>query len=120
MSTILLVEDDAALAYALSKSLRGADHHVITALDGMTALKTLDTNVRIDVLLTDIVLPARQPHGLALARMARQKRPDLAVIFMTGYDEFGKDVDGDKILQKPIEIQTVLDEIAASLKLTRA
>jgi CheY-like chemotaxis protein len=119
MSTILLVEDDAALAYALSRSLREADHHVITALDGMAALKTLDTDTRIDVLLTDIVLPARQPHGLALARMARRKRPDLAVIYMTGYDELGKDVDGDKILLKPLEPQTVLDEINASLRNAR-
>jgi CheY-like chemotaxis protein len=119
ISTILLVEDDPALAYALSRSLRDADHHVITALDGMAALKTLDTDARIDLLLTDIVLPARQPHGLALARMARQKRPGLPVIFMTGYDELGNDVDGDKILLKPLEPETVLDEIKTSLKNAR-
>jgi CheY-like chemotaxis protein len=120
MATILLVEDDAAFAYALSKSLRAADHHVITALDGMSALKALDTDMRIDVLLTDIVLPARQPHGLALAHMARQKRNDIAVIFMTGYDELGKEIDGYKILVKPVETQTVLDEITASLLAVRA
>jgi CheY-like chemotaxis protein len=116
IATILLVEDDAAFAYALSKSLRDADHHVITALDGMSALKTLDTDARVDLLLTDIVLPTRQPHGLALARMARQKRPGLAVIYMTGYDDLGKDVDGDRILLKPFEPQTVLDEIDARLR----
>ena len=113
LSTILFVEDDAPLAYALSRSLRDAHHHVITALDGLAAIKALERDVRIDVLLTDIVLPSHQPHGFALAKLARRKRPDLAVIFMTGYGEFGENLDGDRILLKPIETQTVLNEIAA-------
>jgi CheY-like chemotaxis protein len=113
LSTILLVEDDAPLAYALSKSLRDAHHHVITALDGFAAIKALDRDVRIDVLLTDIVLPSHQPHGFALAKLARRKRPDLAVIFMTGYGELGENLEGDRILLKPVETQTVLNEIAA-------
>jgi CheY-like chemotaxis protein len=116
LSTILLVEDDASLAYALSKSLRNAHYHVITALDGLAAIKALDRDVRIDVLLTDIVLPSQQPHGFALAKLARRKRPDLAVIFMTGYGELGENIDGDRILLKPIETQTVLNEIAAKVR----
>jgi DNA-binding NtrC family response regulator len=115
MATILLIEDDADLAYALSQSFTLAGHRVITALDGMSALDTLDTDVGIDLLLTDLIMPAGQPHGLALANMARQRRPDLAVILMTGHPELRDEVNGYKILLKPVRAATILDEIAASL-----
>jgi hypothetical protein len=58
------------------------------------------------------------PRGLAFARMARRTRPDPTVIYMTGYDELGEDVDADRILLKPIETQSVLDEIAHRLRNT--
>ena len=118
MASILLIEDDIELASALSESLTLAGHQVTTALDGWSALRTLDIDMQIDLLLTDLVMPAGQPHGLALARMARHKRPGLAVIFMTGHAEFVDEAAGDKILMKPVRTAVVLDEIAASLHAT--
>lgn len=119
MATILLIEDDEALACALSDSLRDAGHDVITALDGNSALETLDTDVRIDLLLTDIVMPPGHPHGLALARMARRKRSNLAVILMTGHPDLREEVDGERLLLKPLRVELVLAEIAAGLDRTR-
>jgi DNA-binding response OmpR family regulator len=58
-------------------------------------------------------MPAGQPHGLALARLARMKRPNLAVIFMTGHPELREHVEGEKLLMKPIDPDVVLKEIAA-------
>jgi DNA-binding NtrC family response regulator len=120
MANILLIEDDEELACALSASLSWAGHQLTTALDGFAALKALDTDARIDLLVTDIVMPPGQPHGLALARLARQKRPDLAVILMTGYPDVRQYVDGYKLLLKPVEGDQLLSEITASLARARA
>jgi DNA-binding NtrC family response regulator len=113
MAHILLIEDDEGLAYALAAALTRAGHHVVTELNGMSALKTLDTDVPFDLLLTDIRLPAGQPHGVALACMARWKRPNLAVIFMTGHPDLREHVEGEKLFMKPIDPDVVLKEIAA-------
>jgi CheY-like chemotaxis protein len=67
MATILLIDGDELLAHALSLSLERAGHRVITAVDGNSALEKLATNERIDLLLTDIIMPQDQPHGLSLA-----------------------------------------------------
>jgi DNA-binding NtrC family response regulator len=115
MADILLIEDDEELAYALSASLRFAGHLVTVAGGGFSALQILDMSAPIDLLLTALVLPQGQPNGLALARMARLKRPRLAVIFMTGHPDLRKFVLSDKLLLKPIDIQQLLSEITASL-----
>jgi DNA-binding response OmpR family regulator len=111
MATILLIENDRGLAYALSKFLRHAGHGVRIAFDSMTALKLLDTAAEIDLLLTDLVMPVGHPHGLALARMGRWKRRDLAVIFMSRDADLGTEIDGDTILLKPIDASSLLDAI---------
>lgn len=115
MATILLVEDDAQLAYALSRSLTIAGHQVITALNGMSAIETLDTDVRIDVLLADIVMPTGHPHGVALARMAQQKRRDLKVILMTGHPELRSEIGQYQFLLKPVAAELVIDAIDRAL-----
>ena len=120
MASILLIEDDEGLALALSASLRGAGHQVTTALDGFAALKALDSDTLIDLLLTDIVMPPGQPHGLALARLAQQKRRNLAVILMTGFPDLRQQVDGYKLLLKPLEGNQLLSEITASLARAQA
>ena len=113
MVCILLIEDDAGLACALSASLTRAGHQLITALSGYSALKTLDTDLQIDLLLTNILMPAGEPHGLALARMARLKRRDLVVIFMTRHPDLREHVHGDTVLMKPVDAGLVIDAIAA-------
>ena len=115
MACILLIEDDAGLACALAAALTRAGHQLVTALSGYSALTTLDSDVRIDLLLTNIIMPAGEPHGLALARMARLKRHDLAVIFMTRHRDLHQYVDGHKVLIKPVDADLVIDAIAASL-----
>jgi CheY-like chemotaxis protein len=111
MATILLIENDRGLAYALSKFLRHAGHNVRIAFDSMAALKMLDAAPEIDLLLTDLVMPVGHPHGLALARMGRWKRRDLAVIFMSRDADLGTEIDGDTILLKPIDASSLLDAI---------
>jgi CheY-like chemotaxis protein len=115
MATILLVEDDSTLCYALSKTLISAGHRVVAALDGMSALAQLDGPEVIDLLLVDIVMPRGQPHGLAIAQMARRKRPAMAVIFMTGHPDIPRDLLDDPVLPKPLDPNLLLEEVASSL-----
>jgi CheY-like chemotaxis protein len=119
MASILLIEDDEGLAYALSASLKRGGHQIVSALDGISALKALETDEPIDLLLTDLVMPPGQPNGLSLALMARQKRRDLAVIFMTGNPHLRQYVEGDKLLMKPVNGDLLIAEIAASLARTK-
>jgi PAS domain S-box-containing protein len=82
--TILLVEDDEAVrAYAV-QSLRELGYRVLEATNGVAALTTFETDERIDLLLTDIVMPGGV-NGRQLAESAAKLRPGLRVLFMTGY-----------------------------------
>jgi PAS domain S-box-containing protein len=81
---VLLVEDDPALRKVQRGILDGLGYSVIEAGDGPTGLSVLDRGERVDVLLTDVVLP----HGMTgpdLVRAARASCPDLKVLFMSGY-----------------------------------
>ena len=84
MQTILVTEDDEALRHVAVKQLSAAGYNVIAVADSMAALSELDARQGIDLLLLDVVMPPGNPHGLSLARMARHRRPEIPVIFMTG------------------------------------
>jgi hypothetical protein len=109
MKTILLVEDDPMLRHAIDRNLTEAGYAVVAAADTMAALDEITTR-RIDVLVTDIVMPQGKPHGLALARMARIHRPGFPVMFMTGYRDIAmKDADfPGPIFRKPVDIDELL------------
>jgi len=81
--TILLVEDDAdVLAYA-AEALKSLGYGVIAARDGTAALKALDAQPDVSLLLTDVSLPGL--NGPELIEKARDRRPDLRVLCTTGY-----------------------------------
>jgi len=104
--TILVVEDDADLRAYLAEVLRGLGYHVLIAPNAQAALGTLERqSVRIDLLLTDVVMPGM--NGRDLGRRAQQVRPGLRVLHMTGYSRNavihqGKLDEGVDLLQKPI------------------
>ena len=82
--TILIVEDDDDVRAYLTDALRGLGYGVITAPSGTLALGILARdNLRIDLMLTDVVMPGMT--GRELAREASRLRPELPVIYMTGY-----------------------------------
>jgi DNA-binding NtrC family response regulator len=109
MKTILLVEDDPLLRHAMDRNLTEAGYAVVAAADTMAALDEITTR-RIDVLVTDIVMPQGKPHGLALARMARIHRPGFPVMFMTGYCDVVMNDDDfpGPVFRKPIDIDELL------------
>lgn len=117
MQTILVVEDDETLRYAVVQHLAAAGYNVIAVGDGMAALSELDTNNRIDLLLLDVVMPSGNPHGLALARMARRRRPKIPVIFMTGHPDLiqiARELPAAAFM-KPVDLAVLMTEIKAQL-----
>ena len=84
--TILVAEDDDAVRATVVEMLGGLGYRVLKAPDAASALAVIDSGVQVDLLFTDVVMPGllRSPE---LARMARERLPDLAVLFTSGYTE---------------------------------
>ncbi|HEY8335100.1 MAG TPA: CHASE3 domain-containing protein [Tardiphaga sp.] len=80
---VLLVEDDERVRHTSVDSLRELGYTVVHASDGAQALTVLTLQPRIDLLFTDIVMPGM--NGRQLADLAREQRPDLKVLYTTGY-----------------------------------
>ncbi|HEV2098877.1 MAG TPA: response regulator, partial [Stellaceae bacterium] len=81
---ILLVEDDEAVRELNARMLRGLNYAVIEAEDGAKALQILGADRNIRLLFTDVGLP-RGMNGRQLAEAALRLRPDIRVLFTTGY-----------------------------------
>ncbi|SDY90110.1 PAS domain S-box-containing protein [Micromonospora pattaloongensis] len=115
--TILVVEDEAALREATTRLLRRNGYEVVEAGNGIEALEAA-ANTRWDLLLTDVVMP--HMSGRELAERLRLHRPDLRVLFMSGYSQEvlgpGKALDeGVTLLAKPFTEAALLAKVHAAL-----
>jgi CheY-like chemotaxis protein len=126
--TILVVEDETPVRELVCRLLAGYGYKVLPAESGARALQLWqDCRSQVDLLLTDLVMPDRL-NGRELADKFRVDRPELKVIFTSGYsvDVVGKDFvlqKGLRYLQKPFDpqklagaIRECLDQPAASTK----
>ncbi len=123
--TILVVEDDDAVRSYSAQILRELGYRVAEARDGTSALRLLKRQGRIDLLFTDVVLPGGI-NGEDLARNALGIRPDLKVLFTTGYArdaivQDGRLAPGVQLITKPftyaglaLRVREVLDAIVAA------
>jgi len=84
--TVLVVEDDDAVRATVVDMLTGLGYRVLKACDASAALTVIESGVPVDLLFTDVVMPGplRSPD---LARKARERLPELAVLFTSGYTE---------------------------------
>lgn len=115
VARILLVDDDLVFGDAIARVLRAAGFEVFPAPDYRLALEELESNRRIDLLITDIVMPDRV-NGVALSRMARMRRPDLKVIYLTAYDIPGLEDEAiGPVLHKPIDDSCLVEEVRRAL-----
>jgi signal transduction histidine kinase/FixJ family two-component response regulator len=117
--TILLVEDEPALRKLAAESLKRLGYTVLQAGNGLEGLTVADQqiaqNARIEVVVTDIVMP--RMGGPELVKKLREKYGELAVIFMSGYTEaaalenieIGRDA---VLLNKPFSTDTLARKIA--------
>lgn len=106
---ILLVDDDDGFRYAADKALREAGYEVKVAGDYQKALDILAGPDHLDLMLTDIVMP-KGINGFALGRMARMRRLDLKLLYVTSYDVPMSEASA-KILRKPIAESELVKEV---------
>jgi PAS domain S-box-containing protein len=99
--TILLVEDDAGVRAVTAAMLKELQFNVIEADNGARALDIVDRESDIDLLFTDIVMPGGM-NGFELGRLARERRPQLPVLYATGYAaSYAAPEKGADMLAKP-------------------
>jgi CheY-like chemotaxis protein len=108
--TVLVVEDDAAVRLLIKSALEELGYQYMDAPDATTALAILQSRVTVDLLITDVGLPVT--NGRQLAEIAQNSRPDLKVLFVTGYAEAatvrgGFLAAGMDMLTKPFALDTL-------------
>ena len=84
--TVLVVDDEPTVRMLVMEVLGELGYAAIEAADGASGLKVLQSNARIDLLVTDVGLPGGM-NGRQMADAARVGRPDLKILFITGYAE---------------------------------
>jgi CheY-like chemotaxis protein len=115
---ILVAEDDDLVRRFMCGVLRQAGYLVTEAARPADALAALE-NTPLDLLVTDLVMPEMNGHELATS--ARRSRPDLRVLYVSGYAEGSElrervSASGDAFLPKPFSQQELLGQVAALLR----
>ncbi|KQP59631.1 ATPase [Methylobacterium sp. Leaf112] len=113
--TVLIVDDEPSVRMLVTEVLEDLGYTAIEAGDSIAGLKILQSDVRIDLLVTDVGLPGGM-NGRQMADAARDRRPDLKVLFITGYAENavlgnGYLRPGMQVLTKPFVLETLASRI---------
>ena len=117
--TILVVEDDLEVQASVAGMLAELGYQVLSADDGESALRIINSGVAIDVLFTDVVMPGSLP-GPLLAKQARTILPQLKVLFTSGFTRNalisgGRLDDGVQLLSKPYGSEQLAHKIRQML-----
>lgn len=108
---VSVVDDDPGVLGYASNVLRECGYSVLKAVDGIAALLLLRDHPQINLLFTDVVMPGLD--GAEVARRARRKRPELKVLFTSGYP--ANLVPSGRLLKKPYRPRQLAQEIAEIL-----
>ncbi|WP_158807880.1 PAS domain-containing sensor histidine kinase [Beijerinckia sp. L45] len=113
--TVLVVDDEPTVRGLVTEILEDLGYTALEAHDGASGLKVLHSDVRIDLLVTDVGLPGGL-NGRQVADAARASRPDLKVLFITGYAEnavlsHGHLDPGMHVLTKPFAMEALAGRI---------
>ncbi|SDT58920.1 hybrid sensor histidine kinase/response regulator [Actinoplanes derwentensis] len=118
--TLLLVDDEDAVLQVTARMLGGAGYRVLTAPDAAEALRLLERHGgEVAALVTDVMMPGMD--GRQLARIASGRRPDLCVVFVSGFaesllDEHGNNLEpGSTILPKPFDREKLVTTVRTAL-----
>jgi two-component system cell cycle response regulator CpdR len=123
VANILLAEDDSAMRHFLAGALTKAGHNVRACPDGLDAMAVLEQDVPLDLLLTDIVMPGMD--GMELSRKAAKCRPDIKIMFITGFaavalseqhkSEPHKPGAQPRVLSKPFHLGELVEQVRQAL-----
>ncbi|QJU58217.1 PAS domain S-box protein [Sphingomonas sp. AP4-R1] len=108
---VLVIDDEPTIRMLVAEILGESGYSVIEAPDGPTGLRVLESNTRIDLLITDVGLPGGM-NGRQVADAARATRPNLRILFITGYAENavigrGRLEQGMHVLTKPFQVEAL-------------
>jgi PAS domain S-box-containing protein len=114
--TVLVVEDEPVVRGVILEMLQDQGYRVLEAVDGPSGLNVLRKEGRIDLLVTDVGLPGM--NGRQLADQARETRPGLKILFITGYAENtalaeGFLQSGMEMITKPFDLDNLSQRIRA-------
>jgi CheY-like chemotaxis protein len=112
--TVLVVEDEPVVRGVILEMLGEQGYRTLEAVDGPSGLRILRANERIDLLVTDVGLPGM--NGRQLADQARETRPGLKILFITGYAESVAIADGFlqpgmEMITKPFDLENLSQRI---------
>ncbi|MFW3897450.1 ATP-binding protein [Pseudomonas bharatica] len=118
--TILIVDDEPSVRMLLVDALGDLDYSLIEAGDSLSGLKVLRSDVHIDLLITDVGLPGGM-NGRQMADAGRMTRPDLKVLFITGYAETaaigeGQLEPGMQVLTKPFALEALAERVREMIR----
>ncbi|MGE0723645.1 MAG: response regulator [Alphaproteobacteria bacterium] len=118
--TVLVVEDDEEVRSTVVEMLSDLGYRVLKAKDALAALSIVDSGIPIDLLFTDVVMPGPM-RSTDLARKARERIPDVAVLFTSGYTENaivhgGRLDEGIDLLSKPYTQEALARRIRQALQ----
>ncbi|HEX8400712.1 MAG TPA: response regulator [Allosphingosinicella sp.] len=109
--TILLVEDEAMVRAVAERALTRHGYRVLTAENGEAALEVLAGEPQVDLMISDVVMPTMD--GPTTVREARKSRPDLPILFISGYaeEQLRKSIDLERVafLAKPFSVQQLAE-----------
>jgi len=113
--TVLVVDDEPTVRMLVTEVLEDLGYAAIEAADGASGLSVLQSDMRIDLLVTDVGLPGGM-NGRQMADAALVSRPDLKVLFITGYAEnaalnHGHLAPGMQVLVKPFALEVLATRI---------
>ena len=106
---VLIVEDEPLVLEIASEEFEDVGCRVIRAIDEASALAALIGDGHLDLLFTDIRIPGRL-DGWAIAALARRDRPDLPIIYATGFSsEQPQLMPGGRLFKKPYSMGAILE-----------
>ena len=113
--TVLVVDDEPTVRMLVMEVLDDLGYQAFEAADGAAGLRILRTDAAIDLLITDVGLPGGM-NGRQMADAARVERPDLKVLFITGYAEnavlsHGHLEPGMHVLTKPFAMEALATRV---------
>jgi two-component system, cell cycle sensor histidine kinase and response regulator CckA len=111
--TVLLVEDEPMVRTVAERALTRHGYKVLTANNGEDALEILNAGEEVNLLISDVVMPLMD--GPTMVREARKDRPELPILFMSGYaeEQLRKSIDIDNVafLPKPFSVQELAEAV---------
>jgi signal transduction histidine kinase/CheY-like chemotaxis protein len=122
--TVLLVEDEAGVRGPIHEALSVSGYTVLVARDGLHALELVDHHPgAIDLIVTDVIMP--NMGGGELVRRLRTERPDLRVLYISGFNDDagvrnGVLGDGDAFMQKPFGLGALTRRVRQILDTPRS